>query len=112
MGEEIVIGLLAFSQFAGLVFLIRTRAAVGTQCRQIGRLQVLLEASLKRTSATDQTLQAVEKLLLLDQKVAAKLKKLEKPDTTASEIIEDITRYGATIVRIHPESIYIRGIRD
>jgi hypothetical protein len=81
------------------------------EVRQLRKLNPVLSALYKRVSAVDLAIQRVEKNYELDEQIRRKLKRLEAPSTELQEFLQDIIESGCGIIRIHPDSIFVRGLK-
>lgn len=79
--------------------------------RKLDHLDRVYSILSKRLQAVDLTLQRIEKSQDLDRQIVEKTRRLENPSTDLREFLVDLAEEGCGIVRIHPGSILIRGIR-
>ena len=102
-----MIGIVIFSLLVNLLFILVLHRLNQTVQKAI----LFSEATSKRVSAIDLSIQKVEELYKLDDKIKDRLKNLEKPSVELQEFIADVANTGCGMIRINPDAIFIRGLR-
>jgi hypothetical protein len=77
----------------------------------VKRLRFLNHATNLRVSALQNAFQQIEEIYKLETRLAERRKRLENPSIELQEFLADLLESGCGIIRIQPDSIYIRGMR-
>lgn len=72
----------------------------------------IILALTKRIQAVDITTTRIETLFQLDAKTDSKRKALENPSVDLKEFLSDLKETGVGMIRIDPDSVFLRGIRN
>lgn len=68
-------------------------------------------ATQKRIQALDISFKRFEELFEIEKQIKEKRRKLEQPSVELQEFLADVADTGCGILRIQPDSIFIRGLK-